>query len=205
MRIFLAGATGALGRRLVPLLVTVGHRVTGTTRSAAKAAELRSLGVEPAVLDGLDGDAVKAAVAAAQPEVVVHQLTALSGPPNIRKFDDWFAATNRLRTEGTDHLLTAAIASGARRFVAQSFTGWTNERTGGPVKTELDPLDPHPTAASRCSLAAIRHLEAAVTGAAVEQTGIFNIVDDDPAPVSEWLPYLAAAIGAKPPMRMPAG
>jgi len=165
MRIFLAGATGALGRRLVPLLVSGGHQVTGTTRSAGKAAELRAAGVEPVVLDALDADAVKAAVVAAGPDVVVHQLTALAGPANLRKFDDYFAATNRLRTEGTDNLLAAAAAAGARRFVAQSFTGWTNERTGSVVKTEQDPLDPNPTAASRTTLAAVRHVEQTVTAA----------------------------------------
>jgi 2-alkyl-3-oxoalkanoate reductase len=263
MRIFLAGATGALGSRLGPLLVAGGHHVTGTTRSDTKAAGLRAQGVEPATLDALDREAVKDAVAKAQPDVIVHQLTAISGPANLRRFDNFFAATNRLRTEGTDNLLAAAAASNVSRVVAQSFTGWPNERTGGPVKTEDDPLDPNPTAASRQSIAAIRHVEEAVTsapsgivlryggfygpgnalgtggellemvrerklpvvgsGAGVwsfihiddavdatilaivgDQTGLFNIVDDEPAPVSTWLPYLADAIGAKPPRHLPA-
>ena len=264
MRIFVAGATGALGRRLTPMLVSGGHHVVGTTRTAARAAELRAAGVEPAVLDALDRDAVLSAVAAAKPDVIVHQLTALSGSPNLRKFDEYFALTNRLRTEGTDHLLAAARAAGVRRFVAQSFTGWTNPRTGSSVKTEEDPLDPRPTAASRETLAAIRHVESAVTAADLEGVvlryggfygpgntvggggellemirkrqlpvvgggggiwsflhiddaaratvlaieggapGIYNIVDDEPAPVREWLPYLAQVIGAKPPRRAPA-
>jgi nucleoside-diphosphate-sugar epimerase len=265
MRIFLAGATGALGRRLVPMLARRGHTVVGTTRTATKADAVRALGAEPVLLDALDRDAVLAAVAAVKPDVVVHQLTALSGPANLRKFDQFFAETNRLRTEGTDHLLAAARSAGAHRVLAQSFTGWPNERTGGPVKSEVDPLDPHPTAASRQTVAAMRRLEATVpaaadlagvvlrygafygpgtglgaggelltmvrrrrlpvvgggagvwsfihiddaasaTVAAVESdvTGLYNIVDDDPAPVRDWLPYLAAAIGAKPPLRLPA-
>jgi 2-alkyl-3-oxoalkanoate reductase len=264
MRIFLAGATGAVGTRLIPVLVNAGHTVVGTTRSAGKTDELRQAGAEPVVMDGLDRDAVLAAVTAAEPDVVVHQLTALAGMGNPRKFDEEFAATNRLRTEGTDNLLAAARATGAKRFVAQSYTGWPNERTGGPVKTEDDPLDPRPTAASRRTLAAIEYLESTVSGAvgldgvvlrygsfygpgtglraggdllemirrrrfpvvaggtgvfsfvhiddaatatlaAIEHgaPGIYNIVDDDPAPVAEWLPYLAEVIGAKPPLRLP--
>jgi 2-alkyl-3-oxoalkanoate reductase len=265
MRIFVAGATGAVGRRLVPLLVRRGHEVVGTTHHASRADVVRELGAEPAVLDPLDRDQVMAAVAAARPEVVVHQLTALSGPPDLRRFDRYFAMTNRLRTEGTDHLLAAAQAAGTRRLVVQSFTGWPNERTGGPIKTEEDPIDPRPTKASRETLAAIRYVESAATRArgieglvlrygvfygpgnalgaggqlvemvrkrrlpvvgggtgvwsflhiddAAEATaiaveggapGLYNIVDDDPAPVHEWLPYLAQAVGAKPPMRLPA-
>jgi nucleoside-diphosphate-sugar epimerase len=265
MRIVVAGATGALGRRLVPLLVERGHEVAGMTRSPAKAADLRAAGAEPVVADALDRDAVQRAVGQARPEVVVHQLTALAGLTNSRRFDQGFALTNRLRTEGTDHLLAAARAAGARRFVAQSFAGWPFARVGGPVKTEEDPLDPNPPAEFRRPLDAIRHLESAVLGAeglegvvlryggfygpgtsvgdggflleeirrrrlpivgagtgvwsfvhiddaaaatvaAVERgaPGIYQIVDDDPAPVSAWLPALAAAIGAKPPRRVPA-
>jgi 2-alkyl-3-oxoalkanoate reductase len=265
MRIFVAGATGALGRRLVPLLVQGGHQVTGMTRTAGKAAGLRAAGAEPVVADALDRDAVLRAVVAARPEVVVHELTALAQMTDFRRLDEGFALTNRLRTEGTDHLLAAARAAGARRFVAQSFAGWPFARVGGPVKTEDDPLDPDPPAQLRRTLDAIRHLEAAVLGAegiegvvlryggfygpgtsageggfmledlrrrrfplvgagtgvwsfvhiddaatatvaAVERgaPGIYQIVDDDPAPVSEWLPALAAAIGARPPLRVPA-
>jgi 2-alkyl-3-oxoalkanoate reductase len=264
MRIFVAGATGALGRRLVPLLAGGGHQVTAMTRSAAKAPGLLAAGAEPVVADALDRDAVLLAVAAARPEVVVHQLTDLAGTTNLRKFDAGFAATNRLRTEGTDHLLAAARAAGARRFVAQSFAGWPFARTGGPVKTEDDPLDPDPPAELRRTLDAIRQLEAAVLGAegiegvvlryggfygpgtsagvggymlddlrrrrfpivgagtgvwsfihiddaatataaAVERgaPGVYQVVDDDPAPVSDWLPALAAAAGARPPRRVP--
>jgi len=265
MRIFLAGATGAVGARLVPVLVRAGHTVVGTTRRPDKSDGIVRAGAEPVVLDGLDHDAVMAAVTSAEPDVIVHQLTALAGMGNPKRFDEEFAVTNRLRTEGTDHLLAAARAAGAKRFIAQSYTGWPNERTGGPVKTEDDALDPNPTAASRRTLAAIEYLESAVTGAsgiegivlrygnfygpgtglqaggdllemvrkrrfpivgggtgvfsfvhiddaasatlaAVEHgaPGIYNIVDDDPASVAEWLPYLASVIGAKPPMRLPA-
>jgi nucleoside-diphosphate-sugar epimerase len=265
MRIFLAGASGAIGRRLVPILAQNGHEVTGTTRSLGKADELRRLGAEPAIVDGLDRDAVIEAVAKAKPEVVIHQLTAISGSLDLRNLDRSFAATNRLRTEGTDNLLTAARLAGVRRFVAQSFTGWPYERTGGPVKTEDDPLDPRPAKGSQQSHAAIRHVENALTAAEYLQgvvlryggfygpgnalgkdgemldmlykrrvpivgggagvwsfihiddaasatalaaeggpAGIYNICDDEPAPVHEWLPYLARVIGAKPPLRVPA-
>lgn len=266
MRIFIAGATGALGRRLVPLLVASGHDVIGTTRSVAKAPGLQAAGAEPVVLDVLDAAAVVSAVADAGPEVVVHQATALAGRlSDVRHPDRAFELTNRLRTEGTDHLLAAARAAGARRFVAQSYAGWPYAREGGPVKTEEARLDPHPPADVRQTLAAIRHLEGAVagadgleglvlryggfygpgtsiapdgeqvaavrrrrfpivgggagvwslvhiddaataTGAAVERgaPGLYNIVDDEPARVAEWLPALAAAIGAPPPRRVPA-
>jgi nucleoside-diphosphate-sugar epimerase len=265
MRVFIAGGTGAVGKRLVPLLASAGHDVHATTRSARKVADLRRLGAEPVVLDILDREAVEAAIAAARPDVIVHQATALADMSDLRHFAEEFAGTDRLRVEGTDNLLAAAATSGARRFVAQSFTGWPYAKVGGPVKTEDDPLDPDPPEASRGALAAIRHLEERVTGmdglegvvlryggfygpgtslteggvhleavrkrkfpvvgsgagiwsfvhiddvataskAAIEgsATGIFNVVDDEPAPVSEWLPYLAAAIGAKPPRHVPA-
>jgi nucleoside-diphosphate-sugar epimerase len=265
LRIFLAGASGTLGRRLLPQLVARGHQVVGATRSTARAAELQQLGAEPAVLDPLDARAVREAVVHARPDVVVHQLTALAGLGMSRNFDRAFAETNRLRTEGTDHLIAAARAAGARRLVWQSFAGWPYAREGGPVKTEDDPLDREPPADARETLAAIRHLEAAVLGAdglegvvlryggfygpttsideggehielirkrrfpiagdgagmwsfvhiddaaaatvaAIEggAPGIYNVVDDDPAATNEWLPTLAAAIGAKPPRRLPA-
>jgi len=263
MRIFLAGATGAVGRRLVPLLVEAGHEVTGTTRDPARAGDLRAAGAEPAVVDALDREAVLAAVAKAEPDVVVHQLTALRGIGNPRAFERDFAPTNRLRTEGTDILLAAARAAGVRRFVAQSFGGWPYERTGGPVKDETAALDPHPAPNARSTLDGIRYLEAAVTGfpggialryggfygpgtslsgggehlemvrkrrfpivgdgrgvwsfchiddaagatlTAVERgaPGVYNVADDEPAPVSEWLPALARAVGAPPPRRVPA-
>jgi nucleoside-diphosphate-sugar epimerase len=266
MRVFLAGATGVVGRRLVPALVAAGYEVTGTTRNQSKTDQLRAAGAEPVVLDPLDRHAVGTAVGKASPDVVMHQLTALTNlKPNFRRFDQQFAATNRLRTEGLDYLLEAAVAAGARRFIAQSYAGWPTERTGGAVKTEVDPLDPTPAAGSRESLAAIRHLEAAVTGtdriegvvlryggfygpgtgferggpllelvrkrrfpiigggtgvwslvhiddvasatvAAVERgaPGLYNVTDDEPAPVAVWLPYLAETIGAKPPRRLPA-
>jgi 2-alkyl-3-oxoalkanoate reductase len=261
LRIFLAGATGTLGRRLVPRLIERGHHVTGTTRSDRGAALLREMGAEPAVLDPLDAPAVHDAVAAARPDVVVHQLTALAGVKFGRNFDRTFAQTNRLRTEGTDILLAAARAAGVRRLVWQSYAGWPYARQGGPAKTEDDPLDPDPPADARESLAAIRHLERAVTEAdgivlryggfygpgtsiaeggahlelirrrrfplggdgrgvwslvhiddaaaatvaAIEggPPGIYNIVDDAPAPAAEWLPAMAKAVGAPPPRRMP--
>jgi len=262
MRIFLAGATGAIGGRLVPLLLEAGHEVTGTTRSPAKADMLRAAGAEPVIADGLDRDAIVAAIAAARPDAIVHQLTALGDLTSLRNLDGAFALTNRLRTEGTDNLLAGAREAGTRRFVAQSFTGWPYARTGGPVKTEDDPLDPYPVPSMSKTLAAIRRLEqtvtqaggialryggfygpgtgltpggdqvelirkrrfpivgdgggvwsfihiddaAAATLAALERGtpgAIYNVVDDDPAPVREWLPALAAAAGAKPPRRLP--
>jgi nucleoside-diphosphate-sugar epimerase len=260
MHVFVAGATGAIGRRLVPLLVAGGHEVTATSRTPDKAHELRALGARPVVMDGLDGAAVGQAVAEAEPDAIVHQMTALAATPDPRHFDRWFATTNELRTTGTQHLLAAAEATGVERFVAQSYTGWNNTRTGGPVKTEDDPLDPHPAKAQRESLAAIRFLEqavldapltgivlrygnfygpgssesqvelvrarklpivgrgtgvwswihlddaAAATVAALERgtRGVYSIVDDEPARVSAWLPYLAEVVGAKPPWRVPA-
>jgi nucleoside-diphosphate-sugar epimerase len=257
MRVFLAGATGAVGRRLVPRLVERGHVVTGTTRTAGKAAELRALGAEPVVVDGLDAAGIGEAVARAEPDAIIHQMTALAGTPDLRRFDRWFAHTNELRTRGLENLLAAAQATGVPRVVAQSFIGWNNARTGGPVKTEDDPLDPEPLKWQRESLAAIQALEAAVSRdgialrygalygpgasdelvelvrarkfpvvgdgagvwsfthlddaasaavAAVEQggRGVYNVVDDDPAPASAWLPYLAEAVGAPPPRHVPA-
>lgn len=259
MRVIVAGAGGAIGRRLVPLLVTAGHEVVATTRSPAKLAALRALGAEAVVMDGLDAASVGEAVARAEPEVIVHQMTALAGAGNLRRFDQELATTNALRREGTDHLLAAAIAAGVRRFVAQSYTGWTNIRTGGAVKTEEDPLDPHPPAAQVRTLEAIKYLERAVQSAPLEgialrygtfygpgasdelielvrrrrlpivgagggiwsfihiddaaaatvaaltagAPGVYNVVDDEPAPVAEWLPYLAQVIGAPPPRRLP--
>jgi nucleoside-diphosphate-sugar epimerase len=162
MRVFLAGATGAIGRRLVPQLVVRGHHVTATTRSADKLDRLRALGAAPVVVDGLDAVAVGEAVAHAEPEAIIHQMTALAGEPDLKHFDRWFARTNELRTKGTENLLAAASAADVGRFVAQSYTGWTNIREGGPVKTEDDPLDPSPAKEQTESLAAIRFLEQAV-------------------------------------------
>ena len=212
MKVFVAGATGALGRRLVPMLVANGHTVVGTTRAPGKADALRAAGATPVVLDALDRDAVIDAVGRAEPEVVVHQLTALARFTDFRKLDEGFAATNRLRTEGTDHLLEGIRRLPVRRIVAQSYAGpGFFARTGGPVKTEDDPFDPDPPAALRRPIEAVRsfvHVDDAATAtlAAIERgrTGVYDIVDDDPAPVGEWLPALAAAIGAKPPRRVPA-
>jgi nucleoside-diphosphate-sugar epimerase len=264
MKVLVAGATGALGRQLVAQLVARGHEVAGMTRSASKRDTLRGLGALPVVADALDADAVATVVAEAAPEVIVHELTALGGSLDLRHFDRDFATTNRLRTEGTDHLLAAGQAVGVRRFVAQSFAGWTFARSGGPVKTEADPLDPSPVDDMRRTLEAIRYLEdtvvnagwtegivlryggfygpgtslgpggehveqirkrrfpvvgggagvwsfvhiedaAEATVAAVERgrRGIYNIVDDEPAAVAEWLPAVAAAVGARPPRRVP--
>lgn len=264
MNIFVAGATGALGRILVPQLVARGHSVTGMTRSRSKTDLVRRLGAVPVVADALDPDAVGRAVGESVPEVVVHQLTALSGSLD-RRFDRMLAQTNRLRTEGTDHLLAAARAAGVERFVAQSYagSGAPFERTGGWIKTEEDPIDPEPPKQMQGVYDAIRHLEqavveahgaalrygsfygpgtsigldsegqyialirkrrmpivgggtgiwsfihladaAAATVAAIERDarGVFNIVDDDPAPMAEWLPVLAEAVGAPPPRRVP--
>jgi 2-alkyl-3-oxoalkanoate reductase len=256
MRVFVAGATGAIGARLVPQLVERGHEAFGTSRSPERADRLRAQGAEPVVLDLLDQRAVQEAVAAARPEAIVHQATALAGMTDFKHFDRSFASTNRLRTEGTDALLAAAREVGVRRFVAQSYAGWPYARNDGPVKTEDDPLDPMPVPAMRETLAAIRHLEqavvdaggvalryggfygspddpqvelvrkrrlpivgdgegilsfvhledaAAATALALEDgaAGIYNVVDDEPARAREVLPALAAAVGAKPPRRVP--
>jgi nucleoside-diphosphate-sugar epimerase len=165
MKVLVAGATGALGKQLVPRLAAAGHEVVGMTRSASKRDLVRELGAAPVVADALDPDAVARALAEAQPEAIVHQLTALSGSLNLRKFDRTFAETNRLRTQGTDLLLSAGRAVGVRRFVAQSFAGWPYARDGARVKSEEEPLDPAPPEAVRGTQEAIRHLEQAVTGA----------------------------------------
>jgi nucleoside-diphosphate-sugar epimerase len=259
MRVFVAGAGGAIGRRLVPQLVAHGHEVLASTTRAEKIPGLRALGAEAVVMDGLDAASVGDAVARAAPDVIVHEMTALAGTTDLEHFDDTFAVTNELRTIGTDNLLAAAEAVGVRRFVAQSFTGWPNAREGGSVKTEADPLDSDPPRNQARTLAAIRRLEVSVlnarlegivlrygslygpgaseqlvelvrrrklaivgdgggvwswihiddaasaTVAAVERgkRGRFNVVDDEPAPVSDWLPYLAECVGAKPPRRVP--
>ena len=264
MRVFVAGATGAIGKQLLPRLVAVGHEVTGMTHRESSRALVAELGATPMVADALDPDEVARAVARARPDVIVHQLTAIR-TVDLRHFDRSFALTNRLRSEGTDHLLSAGQAVGVRRFVAQgvgSYAAYT--RTGGPVKSEEDPLDLTPPREMRETQAAIRHLEEAVLGAewtegivlrygvfygpgtsmapgeeqfelvrkrkfplvgngggvwsfvhvadAAEATvaavehgrrGVYNVVDDDPAPVAEWLPALAQTLGAKPPMRVP--
>lgn len=264
MRIFLAGATGAIGRRLIPDLVRAGHTVTALARSPDRAKAVASLGATAVVADALRPEELVPAVEQSRPEVVIHQLTALASAGNFRKLDREFELTNRFRTEVTDTLLEAARRTGARRFIGQSFCGWPFAREGGPVKTEADRLDPDPPRVFRPILAAIRHLETAVeretslealalrygffygpgsglgkagvmlamvrqrklpivgqgsgiwsfihladaaraTAAAATRgaPGLYNVVDDDPAPVSEWLPYLARVIGASPPRRIP--
>jgi len=259
MRVFVTGATGAVGRHLVPMLVAAGHEVTATTKTPGKAAQLREAGAAAVIVDGLDRAAVITAVRTAAPDVIVHEMTALTDMRNLRNLDRVFAATNELRVRGTDNLLAAAAEAGTRRVVAQGYTGWPNERTGGPVKTEADPLDSRVVPSAAKTLAAIRHVEeavpravpegivlrygsfygpgasqimldvlrkrqmpvvgggagiwsfieitdaAAATAAAVERgaSGLYNIVDDDPAPVAEWLPYLAEVAGAKPPLHVP--
>jgi nucleoside-diphosphate-sugar epimerase len=261
VHVFVAGGTGVLGQRLVPQLVARGHQVTATTTSAAKLPLLEKMGAEGVVMDGLDAASVGAAVAATRPDTIVHQMTAISaahsGKADFRHFDRWFATTSRLRTEGTDHLLAAAEATGVPHFVAQGYANWNGLRQGGWVKTEDDPLDLLTGTAAQAPMAAIRHVEdvvlaaggavlryggfygpgatddqvelvrkrqfplvgrgtgysswihlddaASATVLAVEHKarGVFNIVDDEPAPASEWLPYLAKVAGAKPPMRVP--
>jgi 2-alkyl-3-oxoalkanoate reductase len=263
MRVFIAGATGAIGRRLVQRLVAKGHSVIGLTHSPERASFIDSLGAEPAIADGLDPTAIKQVVDAAKPQIIVHEMTELSGTSDLRKFDRAFAQSNQLRTKGTDNLLAAGREAGMVRFVAQSYCGWPYARTGGPIKTESDPLDPDPPRELRRSLDAIRYLEhtvthtvrpqgivlrygtfygqgtgmldasvlgqirrhrmpligdgggwwsflhiddaAEATALAIEsdKTGIYNIVDDDPAPVHNWLPALATMLEAKPPLHLP--
>jgi nucleoside-diphosphate-sugar epimerase len=262
MRVFVAGGSGVLGRRLVPQLVARGHEVTATTTSAAKLEVLKQLGANGVVMDGLDAGSVIEAMAAAAPEVVVHQMTAISvahaGKPDIKHPDRWFAGTNRLRTAGTDHLLAAAERTGVSHVVAQGYASWNGNPDGGSVQTEEEPLNLMTGTAAQAGLEALQHSEtvvleaggvvlrygafygpgaiddqvelvrkrqyplvgngggysswvhlddaASATVLAVEQkaTGVFNIVDDEPAPASEWLPHLAACAGAKPPRRVPA-
>jgi 2-alkyl-3-oxoalkanoate reductase len=256
MRVFVAGASGAIGTRLVPQLIDRGHDVIGTFHSAGGAERVRALGAQPVALDVLDARAVRIAVLEAAPDAIVHQVTALANIRFSRNFDSVFAQTNRLRTEGTDALLAAAGEAGVRRFVAQSYASARHARTGGMIKTEDDPLDPTPPRTTRESHAAMRHLEQAVTDAggtvlrygvfygahndgliepvrkrqfpvvgdgggvssfihlddaaaatvlALEHdvAGIYNVVDDEPAPAREWLPVLAEALGAKPPRHFP--
>jgi 2-alkyl-3-oxoalkanoate reductase len=264
MKVFVAGGTGAIGKSLVPHLVETGHDVTALARTPEKGNEVAALGAKAAVADALDREELTAAIRRAEPEVIIHQLTALAGAGNFKKLDDEFALTNRFRTEVTDTMLAAARLVGARRFIAQSFCGWPFARDGGPVKTESDPLDPTPPASFRKTLAAIRYLEEAVRratgvealalrygfiygpgtsiandGPIIERVrkrripivgdgagiwsfihvqdvaratvaamsrggpGIYNVVDDEPAPVSTWLPFLAEVLGAKPPWRVP--
>ena len=162
MKVLVAGATGGLGRSLVPQLVAAGHEVTGMIRSESGAAGVRAFGADVVFADGLDAAAVTAAVESVRPEVVVHQMTALKGGIDFKKFDDSFALTNRLRTEGTDNLLAASQAAGVRRFVVQSYAGWNLQHGGSATKTEADPLDPNPVPAQQQTMAAIKHLESAV-------------------------------------------
>jgi nucleoside-diphosphate-sugar epimerase len=182
MRVFVAGASGAIGMRLVPQLIDRGHAVIGTVKSPANAERLRALGAEAIVLDLLDADAVRTAVLDAKPEAIIHQATALANARFGRSLDRSFATTNRLRTEGTDALLAAAREAGIRRFVAQSFANYRYARVGGPVKTETDPLDPAPPATTRETNNAMRHLEEAVTDAG----GIFATVVSTVLPATAW-------------------
>lgn len=165
MKVCIAGATGVVGRRLVPMLVASGHQVTAMSRSLEKADALRKIGVETVVADGLNRDAVLQAISTVCPEIVIHQMTGLAKAKSLKKFDDEFALTNRLRVEGTDYLVEAARSSGVRRIIAQSYGNWNYERTGTALKNESDPFDPVPPTNQRKSLQAIRHCEAAVVGA----------------------------------------
>jgi nucleoside-diphosphate-sugar epimerase len=256
MRVFVAGASGAIGTRLVPQLVERGHEVIGTFRSPGHDEQIRALGAEPVHLDLLDAAAVRRAVLEAQPDAIAHEATGLTDLSDFKHFDRSFELTNRLRTEGMDALLAAAREAGVRRLVAQSYAPALYEREGGPVKTEDDPLDQHPVPAMRETARAMQYADRTVTGAggialryggfygasndamiepvrkrqfpvvgngggitsfihlddaaaatvlAVEsdRTGAYNIVDDEPAPVREWLPVLADVLGAKPPRRIP--
>jgi nucleoside-diphosphate-sugar epimerase len=255
MRVLVVGASGAIGSRLIPQLAERGHQVTGTSRSAATAGRLAALGAEPAVLDVLDGGAVRAAVAAARPDAIIYQATALAGRGLSRNMDRAFAPTNRLRTTGTDLLLAAARQEGVARFIAQSFAPFRYAHAGGPVKDENDPLVADPPPSARLAFGAMAHNDEAVTAAggialryggfygdedtmvravrkhqfpligdgggmmsfihlddaaaatvlALDADGpaIYNVTDDEPAPMRDWLPALAAAMGAKPPYHVP--
>ena len=265
MRILLAGASGAIGRTLTPMLVAAGHEVFGAFRNPANAEKVQALGATPVVLDALDADAVQRTVAEIRPDTVIHQLTAIPADLDLKHIDRDFQQTNLLRTEGTRNLASAAVKAGVQRFIAQSYAGWPYARTGIRLKTEEDLLDSNPPPRLKAMLDAIETLEHTVTreqgftgivlrygpfygpgsnlasdGAMVEQVrahkvpivgqgtgvwsflhlddaasatvaalthaqrGIYNIVDDDPAPVVDWLPYLAECVGAKPPAHVPA-
>ena len=263
MRVYVAGGSGAVGRRLVPQLIAAGHDVVATTSTRRRIEDLEMLGAHPLVVDGLDEEAVIKSVCLAEPDAVINEMTALAGATNLRNFDRAFVRTNELRTRGNGHLIRAAQIAQVRRLIAQSYTGWSNAREGDSVKTEQDALDESPPKTMRRSLEAIKYLERAVTGANrvegialrygslygpgtafstdyVEQVrkrrlpligdgagiwsfvhvddaaaatvlalengkrGVYNVVDDEPAPVSEWLPFLANVIGARPPRRIPA-
>ena len=258
MRVFVAGGTGVVGRQLVPQLVARGHQVTATSTDPGRLGLLERLGAEAVVMDGLDATSVGEAVASARPDAIAHEMTAIGSKSDLKHMDRWFATTNRLRTEGTDHLLAAAEATGVSNFVAQSYAGWNGIREGGWVKTEEDPLDQWAGTVAHPVMAAVGHLEGAVIKAggavlrfgwlygpgatdglvgpvrkrqfpvigdgggytswlhlddaasatvlALEQraTGVFNIVDDEPAAAREWLPYLAECAGAKLPIHVPA-
>jgi 2-alkyl-3-oxoalkanoate reductase len=256
MRVFLVGASGAIGTRLVPRLIDHGHQVIGTYRSPGHDERVRELGARPMELDVLDARAVRTAIVETEPDVIVHQATALAGGGFSRRLDRGFAQTNRIRTEGTDALLAAAREAGVQRFIAQSFASMRYAPVGGPVKTEDDPLDPNPLPSAAETNAAMRHLDQSVLEAggvalryggfygaandgligpvrkrqfpivgdgggvfsfihlddAAEATvlaledgsaGIYNIVDDEPSPLHEWLPVLARVLGAKPPRHVP--
>ena len=255
MRVLVVGASGAIGRRLIPQLIQGGHQVTGTSRTAAKAGQLRSLGADPAVLDVLDAGAVRDVVARARPDAIAYQATALAGQGMSRNMDRVFAPTNELRTRGTDILLAAAAEAGVRRFIAQSFAPYRYAHVGGLIKDETDPLVAAPPASARLMFAAMAHLDQAVTAAggialryggfygevdttvaavrkrrfplfgagdgmmsfihledaaaatalALDAAGpaVFNVTDDEPAPMRDWLPALADALGAKPPFHVP--
>ena len=255
MRVFVAGATGVVGRQLVPQLIAAGHQVTATTRSAGKVAALRTAGADAAVVDGLDAIAVGEAVARAEPDVVMHQMTALAGGFDLRHFERTFAGTNELRTTGTGNLLAAAQAAGTRRVIVQSYAGWPAGRGEAPITTEDDPFDPDPPQAMRSTLEAIRYAEQAVVSGPMEgialrygslygpgatdlmvqtlrkrqvpvigdgagvwsflhvqdaasaavaalgdvPSGVYNVTDDEPASVTQWLPVLAAAVEEREP------
>jgi nucleoside-diphosphate-sugar epimerase len=264
MKVFVAGATGVIGRRLVAYLLGAGHDVVALVRTPSKGPVLEKMGARVVVGDALKAKELTEIICTAEPEAIVHQLTAIPPVTNIKKLDEQFSLTNRLRTEAADTMLAAARRTGARRFLVQSFCGWPFARQGGPVKTEDDPLDGDPPANFRKTLAAIQHLEDAVCGtkdltalalrygffygpgtsiatdgsivtmvrrrqfplvghaggvwsfihiddaarataAAIERgaAGLYNIVDDEPALVALWLPYLAEVLGAPPPRRLP--
>jgi nucleoside-diphosphate-sugar epimerase len=255
MRVLVIGASGAIGRHLIPQLAEHGHQVTGTSRSAANAGQLRSLGAEPAVLDVLDAGAVRATVAATRPDAIIYQATALAGVGFGRNMDRAFGPTNQLRTKGTDILLAAAREQGVPRFIAQSFAPFRYAHVGGPVKDESDPLLADPPPSARQMFDAMAHVDQAVTAAGgislryggfygeedamvraarkrqfpllgdgggimsfihledaaaatvlalnADGPAIFNVTDDEPAPMRDWLPALAAALGAKPPYHVP--
>jgi nucleoside-diphosphate-sugar epimerase len=263
LKVFVAGGSGAIGRRLIPMLAAAGHEVAGMTRDEGRAPALRELGATPAVCDVFDRGSVEEAVCGFEPDVVVHQLTALPERMNPRKLEEEYEKNDRVRREGARNLLEAARAAGARRLVAQGIAFWYAPTGDGTLHGEDDPLftdAPEPIGTSVRNMLATEeivlgddaiegvvlrygffygpgtwyapdgflgsltrrwlnpivgrgtgvfpfvHVDDAASATVAALTGppgVYNVVDDDPAPMSVWMPEYAEALGARKPLRAP--